>query len=197
MEKQFKEIFDDLWKDLIRGSVDKKHPYKRAVVGTIGGGVPNMRTVVLRKADADTKRLFFHTDQRSAKVSDLLDNPILTWLFYHPKRQVQLRISSEVKIHMENETSKEFWDKGSTNSLKGYTGPYVPGTLLIDYSNNVKKGLLEKTPERHEIESGYQNFTVIETLVTQIEYLRLSRSGHKRIEFSLKSREWVACWVAP
>jgi len=197
MNKEFRNIFDDVWKDLVRGSVDKKHPYQRAVVGTVGGGVSNLRTIVLRNADSEIHRLFFHTDQRSAKVSDLLDNPILSWLFYHPKRQIQLRISSEIKIHLEDETSKYFWDKGSTNSLKGYTGPYAPGTLLINYSHNVKDGLLDKTPERHEIESGYKNFTIIEALVTEIEYLRLGRNGHKRIEFSLKNREWVACWVAP
>lgn len=202
MNPFFEETMTAIWTELIRGSAEKEHPFRMPVIGTSGGGEEepienNMRMVVLRNVDAQERQLFFHTDIRSAKVKDLMKYPKLSWLFYHPRHQIQIRAKGSIQLHFKDKVWDDFWQMGTANSLKGYTTKVAPGTLLIDYHPSIEANLLNQTPEKGEIESGKNNFVVVSCVIEFVEWLKLSREGHQRIEFIWKNGQWQACWVAP
>jgi pyridoxine/pyridoxamine 5'-phosphate oxidase len=59
------------WKKLVNGSVKKKNGFRTMCVGTIDENTAALRIVVNRKVDESNKTIYFHTDNRSRKFSDL------------------------------------------------------------------------------------------------------------------------------
>jgi hypothetical protein len=177
------EIWQTVLHELNRGALDPKHPFRFPTLATAGTNFPQVRTVVLRQLTTNVEFLMY-TDYRSAKVQDLLKIPRVSLLFYHPKKQVQVRVKALATIHVEDELAQEHWKLVSEKRQLEYKSGLSPGTRI----ENPELGW--ETQE----ESAY--FSVLKFSPLSIEALQLAKNGHLRIQFELASG-WQGNWLVP
>lgn len=191
------EVLTTIWHLLYRGAVQKKDPLHTATIGTIYQGVPQLRTVVLRKTDTAARALYFYTDIRSEKVHQLKENSTLSWLFYHPKKNVQIRAIGKTIIHHEDDLTATIWKSLPSYGRKTYGTTQAPSTSLTALSDDLPALWKEKEIELTATEYAYKNFAVIGCEIETLEWLHLQRSGHQRAQFSFVNGDWEGSWIVP
>ena len=139
--------------------------------------------MVLRQFGADLEFLVY-TDARSSKVQELLEAPRVSLLFYHPKKQVQVRVKALATIHVEDELAQVHWKRVSEKRRVEYQSKLGPGTRVEAPSLGWEASL----------EHSY--FSVLKFSPLAIEVLQLAREGHVRIQFDLASG-WQGVWLVP
>ena len=76
--KFFQKLDDFLdfgWKQIYRGKVDKKSPARHPTFVTSShDGIPNARTLIMRRSDRKNNQIEFHTDTASSKMLVLEEN---------------------------------------------------------------------------------------------------------------------------
>lgn len=179
-----KEIWQAVRHELHRGALDTNHPFHWVNLGTVSGEFPSLRTVVLRKVN-ENLHFFIYTDHRSEKCSDLENNPNASLHFYHPKKQIQIRVKAQAKFHFEGELAKEIWKTIPSHRRSEYTGNQAPGTSILHPEEGWKEG-----------NSSDHFFCVLEFSPVEIEALQLRREGHLRVRY-LKKTEWEGAWLVP
>ncbi|MGM0946456.1 MAG: pyridoxamine 5'-phosphate oxidase family protein [Bacteroidota bacterium] len=179
-----KEIWQAIKHELHRGALDTKHPFHWVNLGTVSGEFPSQRTVVLRKVN-ENLQFFVYTDYRSEKCRELMENQNASLHFYHPKKQVQIRVNAQTKLHFQNELAAEFWQAIPSHRRSEYSGAKAPGTLI----SHPEEGWEERSSSDHF-------FCVLEFSPVEIEALQLRRAGHLRIQF-MKKTEWEGAWLVP
>ena len=110
--------YDDLegscahaWALLARGVKDRHSPFHTPGLATVSPeGLPEIRTVVLRGCDPQTRNLRFHTDTRSAKIADMQKQPQAALHFYDPGGKIQLRVRARLEL-LTGEAYTSAWDK--------------------------------------------------------------------------------------
>ncbi|NVK50784.1 MAG: pyridoxamine 5'-phosphate oxidase family protein [Cyclobacteriaceae bacterium] len=182
------ESLEEIWQavkhELHRGALEVKHPFHWVNLGTVSGDFPSVRTVVLRKVSEEL-HFFVYTDYRSKKCSDLKNNSYAALHFYHPKKQVQIRIKAKSKLHFRDELAKELWKKIPNHRRSEYTGAHAPGTPI----SNSLDGSTERDLENHF-------FTVLKLEPLEIDVLQLRKEGHLRVLFA-KDKDWEGTWLMP
>ena len=98
-------VLDDC--SLEQGARRGKHPFHTGVLATTRPDGCELRTVVLRSVDSETRSLVVHTDARSDKVRQIRADPRVSWLFYDPRRKVQLRLRGEATLSERSPTAEE------------------------------------------------------------------------------------------
>jgi hypothetical protein len=177
------QIWQNVLHELHRGALDPKHPFRFLTLATSGGQFPQVRTVVLRELTSAMEFLVY-TDVRTAKVQDLLTTPRVSLLFYHPKKQVQVRVTALATIHVGNDLALEHWKGISERRQSEYTSKLAPGIPI-------------KKPELGwETNADSAHFSVLKFSPLSIEVLHLARDGHLRIQFELASG-WQGAWMVP
>jgi len=176
-------IWQTVLHELHRGALDPKHPFRYVTLATAGTQFPQVRTVVFRQLTSNLDFLVY-TDTRSAKVQDLLEVPRVSLLFYHPKKQVQVRVKALASIHVDDELAQEYWRRVPEKRQSEYRSELAPGTRI------------EKPEQGWEtnVESAY--FSVLKFTPLSIEVLQLAKDGHLRIQFDVASG-WKGNWMAP
>ena len=192
------EIFQDIKKNLSRGVKDRKHAFHTPVFCNIDDkeGIES-RIVVLRKFDSQKLVLNFHTDFRSPKVKNLKKNNKSQFVFYDHKLKIQMRIKTMSVINNQNKTTREMWDKTRLLSRKCYLTLKNPSSPTSKPEDGIPEHLIGKEPEFEESEKGYQNFTVIENKIYEIDWLYLEISGHRRLKFVFNNNEPEYQWLIP
>jgi len=190
-------ILHQAWHLLIRGANQKKDPLHLATIGTVHQQIAAIRTVVLRKTEVDKRLLYFYTDFRSEKIQQLTNHATLSWLFYHPKKNIQLRAYGQVIIHHQNDLTLEKWQTLPTYGRKTYGTQQAPSTPLPYADDDLPN--LWKVPEIDlaETEYAYANFAVVTCEINRLEWLHLQRSAHRRAVFEYVEQEWKGRWVVP
>ena len=183
-------IESKVW-ELLQESVSSfKAPFHTGVVATIDEQQPELRTVVLRHADAQQKKLFFHTDIRSPKVNQLQMQPQLSWLFYDKDIRMQLRLIAIAIVHLDDEVANKAWEESRLSSRLTYTTSSASGTILstpelIDLNQK------EVVPELIDI--AWKNFCVVETTIQQMDWAFLHHSGNRRASFHYNTNQFQ--WI--
>ena len=191
------KIYIKIWDLLEKGLLNRDSSFHIPVV--ICGQSNNFdgRIVVLRGFDKINKSLFFHSDIRSNKIKKFKMNPKASFLFYDKKEKIQLRVSSNIKIHYQNEKSENSWKKTAHMSRQCYLGDKSPGSD----SNHATSGLTDDIDNSkytiEESEAGYKNFCVIEALIAKVEWLYLASKGHRRARFILQNNQVDKKWLIP
>lgn len=72
------------WEMLSEGAINRKSGMHNVVIGTTSGDLAILRTVILRRVDKDTKKIYFHTDIRSNKIKEIRSSGLISWLAYDP-----------------------------------------------------------------------------------------------------------------
>ena len=177
------KIWPKLLGELQQGVAEASHPFRYLTLATQGLHFPQVRTVVLREITSSLQLVVF-TDFRSGKVSDLIEKPRASLLFYHPTKKVQVRIKALASVHAGDEFAQGYWRSLAAHNRKEYTSLLAPGTKL----NGPEQGTAWNEKENF--------FTVIAFSPLSIEVLQLSKQGHLRLEFDQASA-WQGKWLAP
>ena len=162
--------------ELTRSNVDKKHPFNFFFLCT-KGDFPEVRTVVKRTYSEDHCIVFF-TDSRSPKVEQIKSDPRCSALFYHPKKQLQVRIRGHVRLIRQSDSRySEYLNRLKQHgNLKDYTSNMPPGTPLKDLA---------------EVIWGEDIFFCpLEIKVHDMDVLLLNKDRHIRTIYTLDQGEW-------
>jgi pyridoxamine 5'-phosphate oxidase len=193
-----KEItLSGVWKtiegELKKAVNDRNHAFKLPVISTINGNQPNLRTVVLRNAETEPLTLTFYTDSRSQKVEELKSNRNLTWLFWDAETQTQVKVVSQAKMEQGTRRNQEIWESMHIGSRAAYLTRSAPSTAQTMSSNGLPLDFFEK-----ELEQNNEYFTIVDCIVSEVEWLQLSRGNNLRARFSIdKEKEMIATWLVP
>jgi hypothetical protein len=188
----------DCWIRLLNASLSYKNPFHNPVVANISCKGVNLRTVVLRKVDIKTKELFFHTDIRSGKWNELLENNSISWHFYNPSGKLQLRLSGIVTLHQYDSIADEAWGNSKMSSRKVYSGEFGPSTIIEIPASGLPAKFESADPTPEESEIGRKYFGVVSTKINWMEWLWLNSKGHRRASFIYSNTEnLTATWLVP
>ena len=193
-----KLIFDNI-KELLTESVkDRHHPFHTPVfTNTNINNLCDSRIIVLRYFDPEKYILNFHTDFRSPKVKNLLQNKNSLFLFYDLNLKIQLRIKTISNVNNQNDIAKIMWNKTSLMSRKCYLTKKAPSSITYNPEDGLDLDLKGKEPTKADSEMGYKNFTVIESKIIEIDWLYLDASGHRRLNIKLKNKKPSFDWIIP
>jgi pyridoxamine 5'-phosphate oxidase len=176
------EILKQIWKHLDLGVLDRNHAFHSPVFATESNGEANLRVVILRRFWRKPAKLAFHTHIGSPKVAEINENPKVSWLFYHPKEKLQLRIKGAATIHTNDDLAEEQWLATDFFSRRCYIGE-APTTVSKTATSGLPEHLINREPTKEESEIGRANFTVISSTISSIDCLELAVRGHRRSEF--------------
>ena len=192
------EILEDIKRNLSRGVKDRKHNFHTPVFSNVNSdGEIDSRIVVLRNFDPLKMILNFHTDFRSPKATDLMQNNNSLFVFYDHKLKIQLRIKTTSILNNQNEIAKEMWEKTRLLSRKCYLTLKNPSSFTELPEDGIPDHLVGKEPSLEESEKGFKNFTVVENKISEIDWLYLEISGHRRLKLIFKDQKPEYQWIIP
>jgi len=182
------EIFRNIKKELLRATVDKRHPFRFTVLGSQGEKSVQQRYVVLRSI-REKLHFIMYTDYRSDKCEELQQSSSSSLLFYHPTKKLQVRVTGEASIHRGDALARKEWDKVQGEAVSAYTSTKAPGSEI----NSPEESYEWTDPD----DQNY--FSVIRIKPHTIEALQLNRSEHLRIRFLLNEDQNIqkAQWLTP
>ena len=175
------EIRQQIWKELGRASVDRHHAWRTPVLATVGcDGSPNARTVVLRKVDTNQQTLYFYTDARSAKVSELTKEPKAVLAFWSGRLNWQLRVKVEISVATDGPELQALWQRVQQSaSAADYLATEAPGTERTTGFSTAQNL------------SGDHHFALLNAQVLQMDWLELGHGAHRRARLSADTWHWL------
>ena len=163
---------EEIWKTLVRATVDKKHPWRVVGFSTSGDQGPQVRSVILRGVSTTDHHLVFYTDVRSQKMADIAHDSRVALLFWNGKNNTQLRVCGIAKAESSEMIVNRLWERIPDYARKDYATLSAPGSVL------------ESADLGHNFESARGNFVVLNIKVKTLELLQLNRDGHVRVSLS-------------
>ena len=188
--------YDDLdgscahaWALLARGVKDRRSPFHTPGLATVSPEeLPEIRTVVLRGCDPQTRNLRFHTDTRSAKIADMQKQPQAALHFYDPGAKIQLRVRARLEL-LTGEAYASAWDNTRPMSRECYQVTQAPGSRLSTPGDVVFDAAATN--------DGADHFAPVVAHVRQIEWLYLAARGHRRALFDFTASNPQHSWLVP
>ena len=190
-------ILKEVWRMLDRGVNHFNDPFHFPVLGTTGKDGCGLRTVILRQLILPERILVCHTDSRAPKVQEIYDANRVNWLFYHPKKQIQLRISGKATLHTDDQFADDQWAATRITSRINYCATHPPSTAVDRPSSGLPDFLLNKIPTLFESEKGRKNFMAIACNIDSIDWLILRTLGHRRARFDWDEDKLSTTWLIP
>jgi 3-hydroxyisobutyrate dehydrogenase len=198
LQLDLQAIEKDLWLRLLNGSLKSKNSFHTGSFATYAENEMEQRTVVLRNVMVAEKILKFHTDIRSPKVKMIRSNNTIHWLFYCDKCRLQFRMKGTANIYHQDEKSLTAWKETSLNSRKCYLTTISPSKVIDSPDSGLAPDVLSHHFTLEESEIAYQNFAVIESNISSIDWLWLNHEGHKRARFQYQDQQLIkASWLNP
>ena len=188
------EIMKNEWDELQKAVKDAAHVYHLFALSTAERNKPELRTVVLRAVNDDKHQISFHTDTRSPKYKQILDNPAISALFYDPIRRIQLRVKGSASPSDDKNLLKTLWSKLNKDSRQCYQGDLAPSDPLPN--DIIINQISDKRSDTDKNVYGFENFTRITIQVSEIEILMLHHLGHKRLKCKLDCEPIETQWLA-
>jgi len=190
-------ILDQIWLMLEQGAVHSDNPFHWPVLGTISKEGCSLRTVILRQVNTTDRTLVCHTDARSSKVQEIINYSQTSWIFYHPEKKIQVRISGHATLHTHDPFADRQWADTSITSRLNYCASQAPGTPIDKPSSGLPDLLLNKIPTLLETEMGRKHFMAIEVHIYSIDWLILKVAGNRRARFEWDEDRLQATWIVP
>lgn len=179
------ELCITVWTELARAKNDSIHAWRTPGLATLDASKPQSRTVVLRGVDGSARQLVAFSDSRAAKVDQLLANPQAQWLFHDPVHRVQLRATTTVEIHHNDELAKTFWNTVPEPSRQNYRTLHPPGMKVTGAD----------VGRETTAELDHAHFAVLAATVTELDWLWLTDRGHRRAGFHWQDGAWHGEWL--
>jgi general stress protein 26 len=178
------EIRPQIWKELGRASLDRHHEWRTPVLASADAdGLPDARTVVLRQVDAVAAQLTFYTDSRSPKVAQLQAQASAMLVFWSARLSWQLRVRVACSVITSGPEVDTLWQGVQQSAAAGdYLSPRPPGAVLPPDSG---------TADADNAPAPTHSFALLRAQVLQMDWLELSRDGHRRAQLSANTWEWL------
>ncbi|MDY6950326.1 MAG: pyridoxamine-phosphate oxidase, partial [Thermodesulfobacteriota bacterium] len=172
-------------------------PFHWPVLGTTGEEGCNLRTVILRQFLLPDRILVCHTDARARKVREIDLCRKARWLFYHPGKKVQLRISGQATCHRDDPLADRQWAATKIRSRLDFSASLPPGTPVDKPSSGLPDFVLRKAPAALESERSRKHFMAISCSIDSMDWLKLGALGHRRARFDWGENGRHATWLIP
>lgn len=187
-------ILDFTWSELERATTDRDSQFRHAQIASTGPhGWPQLRTVILRHADAGKRQVGFHTDCRSAKVAEMDADTSVAIVTADRPRELQIRLWGQAELHVDDARARAVWDALYPPLRVPYRTPYAPGRPIDT------PGEADPTDEAKSAapDAGFENFAFVVIRVIRLEWLQLRPGrGHRRARFEWNGA-WEGSWLAP
>ena len=172
------------WKKLVNGSVKKKNGFRTMCVGTIDEkNTAALRIVVNRKVDESNKTIYFHTDNRSRKFSDLEQDNGISLLFYDARQKVQIVVKAFATLHTNNAVANDRWKATSAQARLGYMTLEPPNSKSDQPTLGYEERFASIKPLDEESNPFEKNFSVVACTVYELEFLYLDFYGNRKANF--------------
>jgi pyridoxamine 5'-phosphate oxidase len=177
-----------VWKKLVNGSIKKKNGFRTMCVGTVNSNSESMlRIVVNRKVAELNKKIFFYTDIRSRKFTDLQNNNQVTLLFYDAKQSIQIVVKAKAILHTNDVLKIDRWQATSPQARLGYMTIDAPNTKSEKPTLGYEERFATIKPTEEESDLFKENFAVIECQADEVEFLYLNYLGNYKANFYYKN----------
>ena len=143
------------------------------------------------------RSLICHTDARAGKVQEIEVDNRVSWLFYHPKKKIQLRITGRAELHANDQFADDQWKAASLTNRLNYSTTAAPGTEIAKASSGLPELLLNKLPTLLESETARKYFMSISCRFNCIDWLMLSALGNRRAKFTWTDDHLESTWIVP
>lgn len=191
-------VLNGVWQKLSAAVHNPAAPMRLPVVATSGQqGTPSARTVVLRSVDELKHELVFYTDRRSVKYLEIEAQPRLSFVFYDPADQTQIRMVANAELHTEDDVADGAWAACPLSSRRAYLSQRGPGTTVPDPVSGLPGDLDTRLPTKAETEVGRAHFAVVVCTVLSVDWLDLNQSGHRRAVYQRSGDRYLGRWVIP
>lgn len=192
-------VLDRVWRRLQRAAEEPGHPFRTLTFGTVIGGTPHLRTVVLRRADVEERSLAFHTDRRSQKVADLRSHGRICWHGWDAEAREQVRLRGAGTVHVDDAVANEMWETQAPGSLAHYSRSAAPGTSIDGPYDGLDAAVQDRAIRRKDIAEGRPHFAVVRTVIDEIDWLHLHPEGQYRAQFQFNQEQsaFEGTWVLP
>ncbi len=193
-----KDALNWSWHLLFRATQQRQSQFRIPSIATVGiDGLPSNRKVVLREVRMAERQLYFYTDFRSAKVADLQQQPLLSWLFWDARRQLQIRVKARAQLHRGDELAKDKWQRIPVPARKDYASITGPGQPLEAPDSDLPPQWQSESLDQSLTEYAFEHFTVVVSTAEALDVLLLHRKGHQRVQFNWQDSEWQGEWLTP
>ena len=172
-------------------------PFHWPVLGTTAKDGSSLRTVILRQFIWPERILVCHTDARADKVKEISNFTNVSWLFYHPKKKVQLRISGPATLHVDDQFADWQWANTKITSRLNYCAGEPPGTPIDRPSSGLPDFLRHRAPILLDVEGSRKNFMVVAGRIDSMDWLILKVLGNRRARFAWDEKGLKAEWLIP
>lgn len=189
-------FLENCWRLLLNGAVKRNDPLRTPVIGTFDGHQAYLRTMILRKTDVQNRTLLFFSDFRAAKVTHLQQFTQLSCLFYHPRRQFQIRAKGAAKLHHKDSVAQAQWSNIPIIGRKNYASPLAPGTKM-EFCTDGIPDFWQEDMDLSETEYAFDNFLVVTCEIEMLDCLYLHPEGHQRARFDWQHGNWESSWLIP
>lgn len=187
-----------VWDLLVKGVSRSRDPMHSPALATGSARGCQVRKVILRNVDEKERALTCYSDARAAKVGEIREHGHVQWLFYHPRKQIQLRISGQATVHTDDQVADIHWGRVKGFSRLNYCTEWPPGTRIDEPSSGLPARLIRQLSNLVHTNTGRPNFAVIVGRVETIDWLRLSKTGNTRARFEWEAdHRMQAFWVVP
>ncbi len=191
------DVLESSWKSLHEGVQNFRHPFHQPSLVTIDNNKPQVRVVIIREFSEKDRTLICHCDARSPKVSQIRDNPYVSWLFYHPQKWLQLRLSGTASVHSDDKTAQSQWEKVSLPHQINYCAEIPPGSPIEKPISGIPDFLRDNASKLLNVPGARKNFAVIVCRFEEMDWLLLRLTGHMRAKFHWEDHRLNASWVIP
>lgn len=186
------EIRQQIWKELVRATRDRHHPWRTPVLATATrDGSVNARTVVLRKVNVSgaSGTLEIYTDRRSGKVAELRQQPNACLVFWSARLNWQLRVRAKFSIYTDGPYVQSLWQSVSQTRAAGdYLSLNAPGAPLPLADDGDSASDIQQTADADPV----GHFAVLVAEVCEIDWLELGRANHRRARIVGSQWQWLA-----
>jgi pyridoxamine 5'-phosphate oxidase len=196
-EATLESLAGGIWEMLGAAAGRPDHPFRFPAIATTNRLDSSLRTVVLRRADPEIRRLVFFTDHRSPKVREIQANEQVQWLFYHPGLGLQVRATSAAMVYRQDAVAREFWEELPLSSRLNYCAGEAPGSPLMEAGDGIPEPLKRNEVDAGALEHGYENFAAVACEVDVFDWLHLSREQNRRASVRWTGAKYSAIWLVP
>lgn len=191
-----------LWTILLEGTLRSRNGFHTgSFVSLDTDGMPDARTVVVRKVLPENRAIWFHTDKRSDKIAAFEKGEIpIAWLFYDAQSRMQIRLKGTARL-AEDTTLQ--WQNTPLMSRRCYLTTHAPGTPSVYATSDLPEPFDTRDPNAEESTAGEQNFAVVHTTIQRIDWLYLHHAGHRRALFEYDATDihhrkiLTSTWLVP
>jgi len=179
-----------------RGAADRRSEMHTPVVGSADG---DMRVMVLREYDADSRTLRFHTDARSPKCAAIGESGSeVNVLFYDRGAKTQIRARGVGRVERKGPVADAAWDASTNFARRCYLAEGAPGASSDEGTSGLPEWAEGIQPSDDQIAPARGNFAVLLVRLQRIDWLYLANSGHRRAVFEAdEAGSWSGQWAVP